>query len=317
MMDFVSILLESFLLPITYFVSPDKRLFIGYLLTSACLAYWVFKRQSRTGFLQYLFPRDVWLGPSARLDYQLVFFNAVVKVVFLGQLFIYGLHLAFYVNDFLVIQFGAKHEPWSPMWVYVLFAVTSTLIGDGTVYVVHRAFHRIPFLWAIHKVHHSATVLNPVTQFRIHPLELIVNNVRATLVFGSLAGAMDYLSGGQTSPMALVGVNLFSIAFFAFGANLRHSHVRLSYWHWLEHLLISPTQHQIHHSVAPAHHNRNFGSKLAIWDLMFGTLQTSQHVGAITVGLNDGVQRNQTLWSMLRFTVRPHPRHPSQRVRRS
>ncbi|GAB5435666.1 MAG: hypothetical protein FalmKO_07910 [Falsiruegeria mediterranea] len=44
----------------------------------------------------------------------------------------------------------------------------------------------------------------------------------------------------------------------------------------MEFLLISPAQHQIHHSVARQHHDRNFGAALAVWDWMFGTLHLSE-----------------------------------------
>ncbi|MEC7028835.1 MAG: sterol desaturase family protein, partial [Pseudomonadota bacterium] len=40
----------------------------------------------------------------------------------------------------------------------------------------------------------------------------------------------------------------------------------------IEHILISPAQHQIHHSLKPEHHNKNFGEIFAFWDWMFGTL---------------------------------------------
>ena len=60
-----------------------------------------------------------------------------------------------------------------------------------------------------------------------------------------------------------------------FGANLRHSHVKLKYPSFLEYIFISPHQHQIHHSDNPIHFNKNMGSKLAIWDWLLGTLVLS------------------------------------------
>ena len=60
--------------------------------------------------------------------------------------------------------------------------------------------------------------------------------------------------------------------FNGLAANLRHSHVWLSFGPRLEHVLNSPAQHQIHHSDAPRHFNRNFGTNLSLWDWMFGTL---------------------------------------------
>ena len=56
-------------------------------------------------------------------------------------------------------------------------------------------------------------------------------------------------------------------------ANLRHSHVWITYGRIMERLLISPAQHQIHHSKNKVHFDRNFGVVLAIWDGMFGTLE--------------------------------------------
>ena len=37
--------------------------------------------------------------------------------------------------------------------------------------------HKIPILWEFHKIHHSATSLNPITQYRLHPLELLINTL--------------------------------------------------------------------------------------------------------------------------------------------
>jgi sterol desaturase/sphingolipid hydroxylase (fatty acid hydroxylase superfamily) len=70
-------------------------------------------------------------------------------------------------------------------------------------------------------------------------------------------------------------------------ANLRHSHVRLSFGP-LEGLFISPTQHQIHHSID--HEDVNFGSCLAIWDRWFSTLVCSREISVgkkLTFGLKE------------------------------
>ena len=59
------------------------------------------------------------------------------------------------------------------------------------------------------------------------------------------------------------------------GSNLRHSHVGIQYWKWVEYIFISPAQHQLHHSIAKEHHDKNFGAALAIWDWLFGSLHHS------------------------------------------
>ena len=152
-------------------------------------------------------------------------------------------------------------------------------------YIIHLGMHRIPILWEFHKIHHSATTLNPLTQYRIHPIELIINNIRSILVFGLITGLFDYLSAHQIDKMVFLGVNIFHFVFLLLGANLRHSHVKLKYPIFMEYLFISPFQHQIHHSDNPDHFNKNMGSKLAIWDWILGSLVLSNTVGKIKFGI--------------------------------
>jgi sterol desaturase/sphingolipid hydroxylase (fatty acid hydroxylase superfamily) len=59
------------------------------------------------------------------------------------------------------------------------------------------------------------------------------------------------------------------------GSNLRHSQLPLSYWPWLQKILISPAQHQWHHNRTGA--DQNYGSILAIWDWWFGSLRITRY----------------------------------------
>lgn len=147
--------------------------------------------------------------------------------------------------------------------------------------------HKIPFLWEFHKIHHSATELNPFTQYRIHPVELIINNARGIFVKGVITGIFMYMANGSISLYTFIGVNVFNFLFLFWGANLRHSHVRLKYFNFLEYILISPFQHQIHHSNKPEHYDRNLGSRFAFWDYLFGTLVRSENTGKIEFGLGE------------------------------
>ena len=72
--------------------------------------------------------------------------------------------------------------------------------------------------------------------------------------------------------------------------------MRLSYPTWLEKIFISPFQHQIHHSDNPAHFNKNLGSKLALWDWLFGTLVRSREVGKIQFGIGQENKDFKSFW---------------------
>ena len=63
--------------------------------------------------------------------------------------------------------------------------------------------------------------------------------------------------------------------------------------------LISPAQPQIHHSDSRAHFDRNFGSTLAVWDRLFGTLYlTTRRREPIRYGIGTETHEYSSLWSL-------------------
>jgi sterol desaturase/sphingolipid hydroxylase (fatty acid hydroxylase superfamily) len=82
------------------------------------------------------------------------------------------------------------------------------------------------------------------------------------------------------------------------GSNLRHSHINIRYWKWLEYIFISPSQHQLHHSIAEEHYDKNFGAALAVWDWLFGSLHLSESDQEITYGLTQDPTAPKSLSDM-------------------
>lgn len=290
--DIIKLLNEASDLSISYFINPEKRIYFLYLLSSIILAYYIYRKKKDTvPFWKYIFKKKVWISKSAFVDYLLFLFNSFIKIIFIGPYIFLGLYLAFYINEYLLQNFGFIEEPLSKLQTMVLYTLSLTIFNDLFSYLIHYLMHRLPFLWEFHKIHHSATSLNPLTQYRIHPIELIINNFRSILVFGLITGIFDYMSSNQINKLIFLGVNIFSFLFYVFGANLRHSHVKLSYPKILEYLFISPYQHQIHHSIRKEHHNKNLGSKLAVWDWLFGTLILSGSKKSLRFGITDTKQK--------------------------
>ena len=282
---------ETLLLTLSYFVNTEKRIHMLYLVTSMILAYYVYKQsQIKVSFLSYLFPKKIWASKSAFVDYTLFCFNSLIKIVFIGPYIILGFYIAFYINEFLLSFFGFPDFSLGIMQTIVLYTITLTVLGDFLTYIIHYMMHRIPFFWEFHKIHHSATTLNPITQYRIHPIELIINNIRSVVVFGLVTGVFDYLSSHSVDKLLFLGANAFHFLFLLFGSNLRHSHVKLKYPRIIEYIFISPFQHQIHHSTKPKHFNKNMGSKFAIWDYLFGTLVLSS---STTSRINFGIPKEE------------------------
>ena len=139
-------------------------------------------------------------------------------------------------------------------------------------WVDHWLSHRVPVLWDFHKVHHSAQELTPLTAWRVHPIETLKFANILALFTGVTGGLGNYLLGGGVQEYAVTGTNLILVGFIYAYVHLQHTHLWIAFTGLAGRLLQSPAHHQIHHSSHRSHHNRNFGSCLAVWDWMFGTL---------------------------------------------
>ena len=118
---------------------------------------------------------------------------------------------------------------------------------------VHRWHHRLAIIWPFHAVHHSAEVLTPLTVYRKHPVYDLLSAAAHSILIGLLQGILLAVLAGRIDVALIGGTNAMYVLFQLTGSNLRHSHLWLRYGNLLEHVFISPAQHQIHHSLAPAH----------------------------------------------------------------
>ena len=276
-----------------HFVDPKKRVFLGYILLSVAIAFlWLIffrKKGLKSAFFQ-VFDKKILLSGSAISDYKMFLINRVLMLVLspylLTQLavatFLYYSLLSLPVSDFLSSLSGTP-----TVIVATFFTVVFFTFDDFTKYWVHRWMHKWPMLWALHKVHHSAETLNPITVYRTHPLEGILFSLRGAFSQGIVISMFFFIFGDRVDLVTILGVNFLVFSFHVAGSNLRHSHIDIKYWSWLEKILISPAQHQLHHSLDERHYDKNFGAALALWDWMFGSLHHSEDIDNLVLGVED------------------------------
>ena len=275
------------------FTNPQKRVFIGYLGAALLVGFAVLLIAAKLTFreaLSQLFARRIWLSASALADYKILLVNQAIMMGLAPRL-VSKLVLATLIFESLHIWFDGRTNLWpeAPGWVIAsAFTASLFLLDDAAKYVVHRALHKWPVLWCFHRVHHTAETLTPLTVYRTHPVEAVIFALRAALVQAVTVAGFLYYFGGRAELLTILGANVFLFLFNAAGSNLRHSHVWISYGSLIERLLISPAQHQIHHSIDPRHHDRNFGAVLAIWDWIGGSLCLAERSGAVRFGVGDG-----------------------------
>lgn len=272
------------------FIDPKKRVFLFYILISILIAtawFMINKKLSLKKTLIKIFDKKIFFSKSAKSDYKIFLINQLIMMIvspFLITQLTIATALYFYFHTIEWLSTG-MFVGIAKIYIILSFTIFQFTIDDFSKYIVHRFMHKWPVLWALHKVHHSATVLTPMTVFRTHPLEGIVFSLRSAITQAIGISLFFYLFGNLVSLYTIVGVNVFVFVFNILGSNLRHSHIGIRYWKWLEYIFISPAQHQLHHSVAFEHHDKNFGAALAVWDWLFGSLHHSVEFETLHLGI--------------------------------
>ena len=258
-----------------------------YLGATALIVYVIWILRGREGsFLQFMLPKELYLHPSTRTDIKLAVFNTVFAATGLFSLLVVTPYVTFSVLQFLALSTDATTAQTT--WARgVIAAILLFLTQDFCRYWNHYLHHETRVLWPFHAVHHSAEVMTPITFLRAHPLYSVLQALLISALVGIVQALILFLLIGQIDLWVIYAGTLAFNAYVFFGAHLRHSHIWVSYGPFLEHILISPAQHQIHHSSDPKHHDKNYGEVFAIWDWMFGTLYVPDGPEELDYGLAD------------------------------
>lgn len=246
--------------------------------------------------LRAYFSKEVWWHQSARLDYQYFIVVSILKGVVIVPLLLGANEVALGVLKLLNSILGyVQALNLSKQNVVILYTISLFVIGDLSRYWLHRWLHTVPLLWRFHRVHHSAEVLNPLTFYRVHPIENFLFGIRYALSAGIVTGVFIYLFGAKVTTIEFLGSNIFVYVFGILGANLRHSHIPLRYG-MLEYFFISPYMHQLHHTKE--YSDKNFGGVLALWDSLFKSRHVEKTAEHLAFGLTEK-NPYKTVWSML------------------
>ena len=139
-----------------------------------------------------------------------------------------------------------------PVWIQLVFF---TITHDIYIYFMHKWQHSNKWLWRIHEAHHSPKKVDWLSGSRSHALEILINQ---TIEFLPIV-----LLGSPPEIIAYKGV------LSAIWGMYIHSNLNI-HTGKLQHIINGPEMHRWHHSTGKGR-NRNFATKLAIWDWIFGT----------------------------------------------
>lgn len=175
---------------------------------------------------------------------------------------------------------GVFNQNWLPGWLSVFFAI---IMLDLVIYSQHVVFHKVPFLWRLHRVHHADTEIDVTTGIRFHPVEILV----------SIAIKLGAIAVLGAPPLAVL---LFEIILNA-GAMFTHANLRLPerLERGLRLLFVTPGMHRVHHSAERIDTDSNYGFNLSIWDRIFSTYRPEPVPGdaAVIIGLENLREREE------------------------
>ncbi len=161
-----------------------------------------------------------------------------------------------------------------PSWLTIMLSVVAL---DLLIYAQHVAFHAVPFLWRVHRTHHSDPEIDTTTALRFHPIEIIL----------SLLTKFTAIVALGVPPLAVL---IFEVVLNA-SAMFNHGNIALprAIDRVLRWVIVTPDMHRVHHSVVARETNSNFGFNLPYWDRLFGTYRAQPAAGhdAMTIGLAD------------------------------
>jgi sterol desaturase/sphingolipid hydroxylase (fatty acid hydroxylase superfamily) len=220
-----------------------------------------------------LFPTALLRSASSRVDMGFVVVSTLVFPSIVGY-FIISEHFLFDVfMQGLTILLGSPTPSTLPdfMLIFIL-SVVSYLAYEIAYWTNHYLSHRVPFLWEFHKIHHTAQILSPLTNFRVHIIDTIIFCNFIIFTNACFQAVYIWFIGRHIDQLFIGGLNIFLFIGVLCLAHLQHTHIWIAFRGVWGTLLISPAHHQLHHSDDPRHYNCNYGSFLGIWDWMAGTL---------------------------------------------
>ena len=156
---------------------------------------------------------------------------------------------------YIAVYEAYRFTEWSmssiPLWILAL------VLYDLCYYWAHRMYHEVNVMWASHVVHHSSEYYNLSTALR-------------QTSTGALFGWVFYL------PLAVLGIPWQMLVIVGL--------IDLLYQYWvhteligrmgvLDRILVTPSNHRVHHGQNDYCIDKNYGGILIIWDRMFGTFQ--------------------------------------------
>ena len=173
---------------------------------------------------------------------------------------------------------------WVAALPWLVQFVVAVVLSDLFQYWYHRLFHKVPFLWGFHAVHHSAKAMDWLAGARMHFVEVVLLRAVTSLPLFTLGFAPSVLQ-------AYIGfVYVYSSLLHA---NLAGEFGRLGHW------IAMPRFHHWHHGLEKEAVDVNFAIHLPLLDKLFGTFHLPPGRWPKNYGVPEAVPHGY--WAQLKY----------------
>ncbi|WP_413205946.1 sterol desaturase family protein [Rhodospirillum sp. A1_3_36] len=185
---------------------------------------------------------------------------------------------------------GLLNQVTLPNGVELLVGV---LAQDFVIWSQHVLFHKVPWLWRIHRMHHADMDFDVTTALRFHPLEILLSL--------GIKGIAVAVIGPSPLAVLIFEVLLNGSAMF----NHANMELPLGVDRRFRLFVVTPDMHRVHHSVHRQETDSNYGFCFPWWDRLFGTYRRQPREGHRDMAIGLEVLRDPAELGLWRLLTQP------------
>jgi alkylglycerol monooxygenase len=230
-------------------------------IVSVAFEYWVGRRRGLTTFRAADTVSSLSLGIVSQIA------NSFSRAIGVG---IYA----------LIYEHAALFElPANALWVWI----AGLILYDLAYYWNHRFGHTVAIMWASHVVHHSSEEYNLSTALRQSSTGFLFN-----WIFTAPLAVLGF-------PPLVIGIVALIDLLYQYWVHTQH----VGKLGWLDRILVTPSNHRVHHGQNDYCLDRNYGGILILWDRLFGTFSEERDGEPIVYGIRGQLRSWNPLWANL------------------
>ena len=180
------------------------------------------------------------------------------------------------IYEFIAANLQLSQLPDDAAWVWI----SCFVLYDLAYYWKHRLGHEIALFWGSHVAHHQSEDFNLGTALR-----------QTSIEFHGFLFYIPFFVLGYPAEILFTVVSLNLI--YQFWVHTEH----VPKIRWLEWILVTPSNHRVHHARNDQYVDRNYGGVFIVWDRLFGSYQEEMEDDPVVYGLRKPLNSWNPLWA--------------------